>query len=680
MKSPLKFLWKITPRYTALVRTTVQCVTVLTVVSTLNSQGCCDSCCNSTSSTNSTEMCSPKTLWFSRSAGDNLVLDAHRFGYRYSENCCSYGAFGISYRYQQTTEGKRIAEGLFGGCGLSFAGSLATSRTNSTVATISLLADYFGLSQKQDNLSISFCPRIKNHCLDFRLYAGLEDVLEGLYMQFSLPLISTHWDLAGGKCCCPCNASNNCCSTECCAGSAAITTAAAPNTGTSTCGLSGCQIGTLNGTPFPAGYMSSIANGTIAPVSTLLDALNGKGFGDFQGRTYGKFSGTTDDTKFAGIYFDLGYNFIEDPDYNLGVYLKVIAPTGTNMGKDTHVKEIFYPVIGDYQWQLGGGISGHWELYNCENNHTVTAYLQGYVTHMFASDQVRAFDLTNGTMSRYMLMKEFVSNTDLSYNNKLWSVIDWSTRKATINVAYKGEGLIEFVYHHHCGFSAGVGYEIYGRAKETICKVFAPYNSAFTSKTLGLKGNAPVYADGYVVDATGGDHWVIFPPSTEVPYNVSATQSSATAYKYGTVDSAITVQLPIPFPTPAVVGNAAYVNSLTFPGLTNPSVFATDTTNIQSNALQESGTGPITAIDATTGDITGLTRNPTILTDDNIDRCSALLNGYITNKVFGHIDYIWDDCCWEPSVYAGAEGEFGSCCDKNAMNAWGIWIGGSVAF
>ncbi|HBL98678.1 TPA: hypothetical protein DDZ86_03485 [Candidatus Dependentiae bacterium] len=652
------------------------CITLLSTVGVVladdcGTGGCC--CSSSGSTTTGTGSCcsEPKTLWFPRSAGDNMVIDQHRFGYKYNEECCTYGYFDVSYRYQRSTKDCRIASSLFGSNTLNFVGSQDATRgtgASPAVSSTALLADNFGLSQAQSSYTIKFNPRVQNHCIDFRLYVGMDELLEGLYMQLNFPLIHTKWNL-----CCGCN--KDCCGSSCndCCGSSCGTTTSTTTT-TTTGSLNGCPTtGTLSTVQFPAGYMSKTA---VNPQTSLSDALNGKAFGDFQGRTYGKFSGCCDSTKLAGVYFDLGYNFWECPDYHLGVYLKVVAPTGTDMKCDAHVKNIFHPIVGDYHWQLGAGISGAAELYNCEDDYKITAYLQGYVTHLFEREQTRAFDLNNGVMSRYMLMKEFKSSTDLSYNDKLWSVIDWSTRKAKVQVAAKGEGLIEFVYSNSCGFSAGIGYEIYGRSKEKICKFCAPCNSTMASKTLGLKGCAPVYANGYVANAT--PLFNAFPASTFVPYNVSATQSAATAYKCGAVDSPVQLILP-QNPLTGALNDRAYVNPLTFPGLTNPAVVATDATNISNNVLSESATGTPT-INVTTGEVTGLTRAPVILTDDNINKCSASMQSYITNKVYGHIDYIWDDCDWKPSVYAGAEGEFASDSKKNAMNAWGIWIGGGVAF
>ena len=413
---------------------------------------------------------------------------------------------------------------------------------------------------------------------------------------------------------------------------------------------------------------STTAN-PITPLASLASALNGAPFGDYQGRSYGRFSGYCNDTKFAGFYCDLGYNFLECPDYHLGLYLKIVAPTGTDMNSENHVANLFYPVIGDFHWQLGGGISGHWEIYNCDDDHVLTAYLQAYATHLFGREQVRTFDLTNGPMSRYMLMKEFTTTN--TYANKLWSVIDWSTRRAEVKVDAKGEALIEFIYNNNCGFSAGIGYELYGRSKEKVCCPYnTPLNSSLENKIVGLKGCAPVDAPLYGLAANVVQAGVINSyynaayPAPATPHGLGSTQSTATAYTCGTVDNKIAL-------VDAVTNNVVYSNPLIY---TNP-VGLTGTTV----AVEDSATGNLAIAPA--GNVTGLTANPTVLTGTSLNRCSAALKGYITNKVFGHIDYTWDDCHnWKPVIYVGAEGEFASRCDKNAMNAWGFWLGGNIAF
>lgn len=644
------------------------CVTLLGVsVSALEACSVygCSTSTTGTSCCDSTNCCtSPKTIFFGRDQGANLVLDQHRMGYKYNEECCTYGEFGISYRYERNFKECRIAQSLFGTSTLNLVGSQHSSRTTSpeTVAANALLADYFGLAT-DENTSISFCPRIQNHIVDFRLYVGMDELCEGLYMQLNFPLAHTKWNLQGGCGDC-CNTScGDCCNSSC--NSCCTTTCSTTTTAT-----------TLSTKAIPAGYLDTVAKGALPPLSTIQKALNGEAIGQKTAMKYGKFfSGCCDSTKLAGVYFDLGYNFYECPDYHLGIYAKVVAPTGTDMGCDTHAQSVFYPVVGDYHWQLGAGISGAAQLYNCDDEHMIDAYLQGYVTHLFDRCQVRSFDLKNGVMSRYMLLKEFKSATDKTYNDKLYAAIDWTTRKPKVRVDVKGEGLLEFIYRNSCGFAAGLGYNIFGRSKEKICNNCCGdcCNSCFTqsTKVVGIKGCAPVDAPGYATDtAAAPDQLINGAKVTDYAiinaHGIGATQSAATAFKCGAVDNAIDLWNTA---NPGFV----YVNVLT-----NTASLADNAPVTPIAKAQESATAPLT-IDPVTGAVT-TTLSPKLLTDSDIDLCSGAMNGYVTHKIFGHLDYAWEDCDWAPAIYAGAEAEFASCSDKNAMNAWGIYLGGSLSF
>ena len=69
-----------------------------------------------------------------------------------------------------------------------------------------------------------------------------------------------------------------------------------------------------------------------------------------------------------------------------------------------------------------------------------------------------------------------------------------------------------------------------------------------------------------------------------------------------------------------------------------------------------------------------------MLTVADIDINSGLLHSYLSNKVFGHLDYTWEDCDWTPNLYVGGEVEFASHAKRGAMNAWGVFVGGGVSF
>lgn len=592
-----------------------------------------DACCGCSSSSTST-CCGGEngcnaygTVLIPRSLGDRLDWQNHFFNYKFDEDCL-YGNFSINYEYMRSFRGERMAQYLFGSQSLHFVGSQATATREAT----DLLADNFGLAVDTD-ATITFCPRIQNHIVDFQLYVGLNELCDGLFFQVNLPLVHSKWNL------------NDDC--NCCCGAGSSTPCA-----------------TLSTTPFVAGYMASTAV-SVTPNTTFLQALSGTKVGDMaQDWGYGKFFGCDcDETKLAAVNFDLGYNFYECEDYHVGAFVRVVAPTGTELDED-HASCVFKPVIGDDHWKLGAGLDAHARLYSCDDEaHTLDMYLSGYAVHLFEREQVRSFDLNSGRLSRYMLLKEFDSNN--VYTGNLYNAIDYTTRRAKVKVAVQGEGLIGLLYKNECGLRAGLGYNIYGKSQEDICGLCNSCNSTIASKNLGIKGCTPVRGQVFTYNGTVLTAAQAGTPPANVYYALGSTQSDATAYACGAVDHS--QQL--------VVAATGTTGTVVLDQYNHPSTTVYDNTHI---GVTSSSTA-ITGFDANFQP-TGLTLAPVLLTDADINICSGRVPSQVTHRIFGHLDYEWTDCDWSPMLRLGGEVELASCSDKGAVNMWGVMIQGSVSF
>jgi hypothetical protein len=626
------------------------CITLLFAAAGIKAG--CDTSCNDSCDTACDTSCSDcVSIFMPRSPGDNLVRQFQHNGYEFG-NDCFYGEFSAEYRYQRSFRGDRIAKSLFGSDCLSFVGSGVTTRNNAK----DLLADNFGLSPLTD-VKLGFSPRIQNHIVDFQLYIGLSECWEGLYMQFNAPLAHSKWALRPGSCTASsdCGDSNDNCDTSKDCGDCNDDCAA--------------NVPALNNTTagFAAGCMDAVSAGTIAPAQSFGSALGGDFlFGDMQTKwNAGRFNFNCcdqDDTKLADFYFNLGYNFYECPDYSFGAYIRVVAPTGTDMGECCTAKNVFYPVIGQDHWRLGAGMTAHAELWNCDNEQFLNVYLEGYLVHLFDRCQVRSFDFKDkGCMSRYMLLKEF--DADGVYNGNLINAINYSTRHVNVDVDVQGEFAIEFVYSNDCGFSAGLGYNLYGRSEDNICGVGSACDASIAGRNFGIKGCAPVQACGF---STAGGLIV----ANVLDETLNSTQSAATARSCGAVDNAQTLY------------NAAdpgyiYLDSCKVDCAT---IVAGDAVaGLVASAAQQSSSTAIT-VTATTGVIAGNTAAPVYITTADLDLKSGAVESQISNKIFGHLDYEWSDCDWTPYLRAGAEVEFASCSKPGTMNAWGIFVGGGVSF
>lgn len=616
----------------------------------------CDSCNNDCSTNDSDcDNCCVKTTYEPRSQGDRLNDQATYYNYQYG-NDCFYGGFKVEYSFQQTFRDERIARSLFGCDTLVWTGSAVTPR-----GAPQLLADDFGLA-RQDNISFTFHPRIQNHIINFELYLGLNELVDGLWMQFDLPLVHSKWDLCHNDCdnCDSCDSCDNDCNDGCngCGNATTMTpgtTAVTPDQ-------------TLNATPFPAGYMALISETTKnAPLTTLRQALTGTAFGDSDAWQYGKFCGCDkDDTDLAAVNFRLGYNFYECPDYHIGIFFKVDAPTGTK--RDCCLNTcIFNPKIGKDFWGVGGGLTGHAELYNCDDDHVFTAYIEGYAEHLCSRTQARSFDFKNlGILSRYLLLKEY--NADGTYKG-LTNAINYTTRRADVSVDVMGEGIFELIYKNSCGLSVGLGYNIYGRSKEEICNTCTPCVDNIDSRFFGIKGCSPVDAQGYVVAAG-----VLQNPAIAIDQTINASQSNATINGCGTVDHPQTLQ-NITGTGPAAAG-FIYVDPELSPAVVPGTTLLTAVTPVQVSSTTVPTISPNTGI-ITVGT---LTNSEVQLSPSDLDTNSAATCSQLSNKIFGHIDYAWTDCDWTPYLRLGAEVELTSHEYNGTPNAWAVSILGGVSF
>jgi hypothetical protein len=87
-------------------------------------------------------------------------------------------------------------------------------------------------------------------------------------------------------------------------------------------------------------------------------------------------------TGLADIRAELGWYFLLDECYHLGINLQAAAPTGNHC----HECLLFGPIVGNGGfWELGGGINAHYNFWHSEDDeHQIGFYVDADITHMFA--------------------------------------------------------------------------------------------------------------------------------------------------------------------------------------------------------------------------------------------------------------------------------------------------------
>lgn len=560
------------------------CLSLLTVVAV---QADCETTCTS--------------IFNPHSAGTNIVRQASYNNYRFGEDCF-YSDFSISGRFQKSRQAGRIANSMFGDNTLHFQGSSVAAADK--VAT-SLLADNFGLGKDTD-AKISFAPKIKNYVVDTQLFLGLDEIYEGLFAQINIPFVHTKWEI-----------------NETVDG----------------------NVGTAN---FAAGEMNKIADGELAPHDNFTNALNGKALGAIEAWEYGKFNlgKCNDDKAVADLSAKLGLNFYECPDYHVGAFVRTSAPTGTKRDKK-YANNLFNAAAGMDHWTLGAGLTGHAELYNCNDEHMINAYFEGYLAHGFKRCQVRTFDLKDkGCLNRYMLLKEF--NADNTATGNVVSGTKFGTRNTDVSIGAFGEATLELVYDNSCGFSAGAGAALWGQKCETL--EIKDAVADLGDNKYGIKGTEYVEALLYNVDGVGD-----VTAGEETRFLVS-TQNDATINKAGTTDNANAL--------------GSQDNDANFYSVDGGTVVVNDSL---SEAATIDGDGNIDN-DATNQPVTLANKEATFAKDSG--RTPSQLSG----KVFGHLGYEWTDCDYAPSLRLGGEVEFSSKERAATMNSAAFFIEGGVSF
>ena len=512
----------------------------------------------------------------------------------------NYGTVAMTIEYTRSFRTQKISEFLFGDEKLVFSGSRVDDRKDTDI-----LADYFGLPADFRSI-VKFRPLISNVLFDFNWYQSLDVCLSGFYFRIHLPVVHTKWD------------------------------------------LNVKEVAITGGKAFhPAGYMASERVEVIDLATNVTQALQGKTtFGDMREPIkFGKIFGRQTMSRVAEVQGVIGWNFLQNDWYHLGLNIRGAAPTGNN----PKAEFLFEAIVGNrHHLELGGGLTSHVDLWESEDGYNkVALYFDANVTHLFSAKQLRSYDLkNNGPGSRYMLLEELASpainlhvDDDMlatfQYQRRLIPAINKTTLESKIRIGVQGDMVLKVAYQ--CGgFEADVGYNFWGQSKEKLqCR------EKFEENRFALKGDAQVYG---------------FDEIDEVPIPLSATQNNATI-KAGQGD-----------------GNTDFAN-----GNADNGVNAKDANNGDLSQLTFADLDVLNIV----GEIVKTSDPPIFVKNIDIDECSALLPRATSHKFFVHMSYNWEKNNDITSyVGGGVSAEWADTnAEKNsAQSQWVIWFKGGLSY
>ncbi len=388
-----------------------------------------------------------------------------------------YGTLSFTPEYTRAFDRNDIAKCLFGDsldCNtLKIQGSRVEGRDDNA-----LLADYFYLPTDFSS-EVSFKPLIQNFLVDMNFFLGLDEWVQGLYFFAQFPITYTKWDL------------------NCCESVKATGTLAYDEGYFSTAAIARENLLT---------NFSSYAKGNAPADAT--DTDNSDITTKFNGLTCSKICcGSADtNTTVSEFRFALGYNFLLDEDYHLGLNFQVSAPTGNN----PESCYLFAAQNGnDNHWEVGGALNASFILWRSEDEEKHFGfYFDANLTHMFKNKQTRCFDLCGKPLSRYMLAEKMqpfadvtaaqqIQSTDVpavdatyQFNNEFAPVANITSLDVDVSVGINADIVAMFNYTSN-NWSWDVGYNFWGRSCEKIrlnCDC-----TGFEENTWALKGDSQVY-------------------------------------------------------------------------------------------------------------------------------------------------------------------------------------------
>jgi hypothetical protein len=566
----------------------------------------------------------------------------------------NYGTFNIGVEYTQSFHNNRIAECLFGpavapnqslsstffnNCNSSCNSDCDNSVTVNVVGsqaptpangTSDLIADAF-LLPRDFSSNIRFSPQISNVNVPMHVYIGFDEWIQGLYFRVYAPITWTRWKLEANE--------------------------TIVNQGTA-----GYVAGEISPVVVPASslYQSFLAytsGGSITlPTSTpnvIVDPLAVQRI----------FPGCDAATKvgLADLRAELGWDFLRDECYHLGINIQLAAPTGNTCSESCL---LFAPIVGNNKhWEFGGGLTGHYTFWESEDDEQrFGLYVDVDITHMFTKSDTQVFDLNDKPLSRYIYAQKLVkadpllvvgtSSPNLQFANEFAPVANFAMQNVDVSFAVQGDLVAKFVYTCR-GFDWEIGYNFWGRScprTELSCNC----SPVFPENTWALRGNAQLYG---------------FAAITSVVHPISATVSGATAFSIENAETTVTF------------------NNTGVDNTASPVTYNGTTLEIAPAGADISGSNPAMPITANDLNIGAGTRG-------------------ISNKIFTNFNYTWIDCeDWIPYIGFGASAEFGltgergndnnrstiacpTLCDADcgencpncAVSQWSVWIKGGLSF
>ncbi|MEX0849772.1 MAG: hypothetical protein WD055_06075 [Candidatus Dependentiae bacterium] len=533
----------------------------------------------------------------------------------------TYWSFYVAPEYKRSFNNQQLVDFLLGG---NECFGVQGSRLPDGRSQCALLADYFGLPQDFKS-KIQFSPQITSFIFDMNAYLGLDGLCEGLYLRFHAPVVHTKWD------------------------------------------LNLCECVDMKGTnTYPAGYMSAQEVPRDDLSSSFQEAITGRfcstckqqkkfTYGDMKNALeFGRIQGRRNLSRLSDVHMALGYNFFNSDDHHIGLNARISFPAGNRPDPDF----FFAPIVGNgHHWEAGVGYTSHIILWSSNDELDFAGFwLDANITHMFADEQCRSYDFCDNPGSRYILLSKIIPVEDAQvevdgmpipsqYQGRLFPAINLTTLQSKTSFKVQVDMVAKMSLQIN-GLQWDLGYNLWYRSAEKL------HSRCSFDDCLAFKGDAQLY--GFASQSMG-DLMI------NDPLALNVSQHEATLYG-GQGDGNF-------------VAGAEFANA----NADNPAL----ATDVNGNPLEQLNQNDAFNLMIAQQQIS-TSDGPILLTDCDIDECSALMPKALSHKVFGNVGYTWEhpNICFAPFLNLGTEVEWRCNCVNNnsAISQWGVWAKAGLSY
>lgn len=360
-----------------------------------------------------------------------------------------YGSFNAHMEYNSSFNASRLGEYLSPIANDAFkVGAKATAAGSTTN-----VANFFFLLDDAYAADITFKPKSSTFTSNLNLFVGLDEWVEGLWLDFNLPIVHNKRHVK----------------------------------------ITEVKTSTTDNTTFADNTFEDTATAGNVPYTSFTAAMVGdKGIATnivAGNMNFGKINGSRSTTKVGNFTAALGYDVMNKENMHLGVALLGLV---NGNGKSDAVY-MFEPSVGTGgRHGLGGRVNGHVRLYE-KDDMEFNLYLNADVVHLFDATVKRTYDLTtkHGVWSRYIIFKEGTTAAFAALaTNGLVHGVNFTTLQAKVgmDVMYNVDLVLGYT---NGSLGVNVGYGLFGHSKEE----HKSWVDAFTTKFYGALDNTNANMD-----------------------------------------------------------------------------------------------------------------------------------------------------------------------------------------